>query len=104
MSSLNMQPTSSKKWISLAADVVAIASIVIALSDVVLNKCLPYRIGPEQYTQYLWAERLFPVSFLAAIAASFFCLALRKRLLLIMVCISLASIFVFNGAPVHSGP
>jgi hypothetical protein len=93
------------KAIGIVAIAIGIASIIINVTDLVLLKCLPYRIGPQQYTQYLWAERLMPVSFLTAIAASFFCLALRKRLLLILAALSLFALIVVSvPAGVHSGP
>jgi hypothetical protein len=98
-----MQPTPLKRGISIVALVIGTASIIITISALTLDKTLPYRIGPNQYAQYLWTERLSITSTFVAIAAMIFSAASRQRLLFVLVFLSLASLIMFAGG-VHSGP
>ena len=98
-----MQPSRLKEAFRILAITIGTTSIIINICALVLDKSLPYRIGPAYYTRYLWDDRLVFISLFVAIASLILCIVARRRLLLVLCFLSLVSLFLFAGG-VHSGP
>lgn len=90
------------KGFQTTARVFGVIAIVLATCCFILDKFLPYRIGPTYYTFFLWMEALVVVSLGVVILALLLGVASGQWRSCILAAIGLVMIFSMN--PVHSGP
>ena len=90
------------KGLRIAARVVGIVAFVLSAFTFILDKFLPYRIGPTYYVLYLWVETVVFVSLVVVGLALFLGAASRQWHPCILAAAGLAMLFSMN--PVHSGP
>jgi hypothetical protein len=79
-----------------------IAGVSASLVAVGLDKSLPYRIGLDDYSRYLWVGRLTVASLAAAIMVLLSGLAARRGLPVVLGLVGLIPLLLIGGA--HSGP
>ena len=84
------------------ARVLGVIAIVLAASTFILDKFLPYRIGPSYYALYLWVEML-PVVLLAVLILALF-LGVASRQWFFVILALLGMLFLFSIGGPHSGP
>ena len=97
-----MQRTSARKTLNVTALALGTIGLVAAALALALDKTLPYRIGPDHYTQYQWVWRLVAVSLAVALPALILGLALRHKLAVVLALLSPVFLAFIGG--VHSGP
>jgi hypothetical protein len=98
-----MHSTRSSEIVRIVAIAIGITSILVSVSTLALDKGLSYRIGPDDYTRYLWVDRLSVIAPLVAIASIITSIVARQRLWIVLSFVSLISPFMFLSV-VHSGP
>ena len=81
---------------------VGVVALVVAASAFALDKSLPYRIGPDNYTRYLWAGRLSIAALIACLLAIGLGIASRQRLPIVFGACSILGLLFMPGGP-HSG-
>jgi hypothetical protein len=81
---------------------IGVAAVVAASAAVGLDKTLPYRIGLEDYSKYLWVERLTVASLGLGGLALVSGLGARKVLPVVLGLVGLSPLLLVGG--VHSGP
>jgi hypothetical protein len=79
-----------------------IGAVVASSVAVGLDKTLPYRIGLDDYSKYLWVGRLIAASLGLGVLALVSGLAARKVLPVVLGLIGLSPLLLVGG--VHSGP
>lgn len=85
--------------IGMATGVAAVAASSVAVG---LDKTLPYRIGLDDYSKYLWVGRLTLASIGLAVLALISGLAARKGLAIVLGLVGVGPLLLVGG--VHSGP
>lgn len=94
----------SRNWDAiLGKRLVKIVLLTITISALALDKTLPYRIGPDQYNQYVWAVRFATAAFFVALVTTIFSVVCRQGSLFMLGFLSLVSLMLFMGG-VRSGP
>lgn len=73
-----------------------------AAGALLLDKSLPYRIGPSFYAQYLWVGRLAIVSLAVGVITVVLGIVFRRRLPIVLGLLTPAFLVYIGG--VHSGP
>jgi hypothetical protein len=68
------------KALAITALGVGVVALVVGASAFALEKSLPYRIGPDNYTRYLWAGRFSITALIACLLAMGLGIASRERL------------------------
>jgi hypothetical protein len=86
---------------TIGATGIAVAVVVFAYA---LQTSLPYRIGPNNYGHYLWAERFSIVAYFAPLLAIVLGLASRQRIPMILAVCCIVFMVVLMPASIHSGP
>ena len=82
---------------------IGVAAVVVSSAAVGLDRSLPYRIGLDDYSKYVWVGRLTVASLGLAILALLSGLAARKGWLpLVLGLVGLSPLLLVGG--VHSGP
>ena len=82
--------------------VLCIAAVILGASTFIVDKFLPYRIGPNYYALYLWVETLAPVALAVVILSLFLGVAARQWFFVMLALLGL--FFIFSLGMVHSGP
>lgn len=96
-------PTPFRKALNAVALTLAVIALVAAAAALAFDKSLPYRIGPNYYTQYLWVFRFAEVSLAAAVAALVLGIVARRKLYVGLALMPVVFLVVCIGG-VHSGP
>ena len=97
-----MEQIRVSKGFRATARVFGVIAIVLAASTSILDKCLPYRIGPSYYALYLWIEPLAIVSLVVVVLALFLGVASRQWLPASLAAVGMVVLLTIGG--VHSGP
>src|SRR5947207_4641985 len=97
-----MQRQVSNEKLRALALIFAIGALAVSVAAMALNRSIPYRIGFNDYSRYLWANRLTLVSLILAPTAVVLATALRKKWLVGVAILSIC-LLLFIGF-VHSGP
>ena len=91
----------SKGFRSLARVLGLIAIVLVAITFI-LDKSLPYRIGPANYAQFLWVGRLALASIAVVILALLSGIAARQWFSVALIVFSMFFLLSIGGP--HSGP
>ena len=87
-----------------AALVLTVIAILVCIATGALMQSLPYRIGPDQYSRYLWTGRLAITALVMSLFAVCVGVFARSRLAIILpILSSLVFVLILPGGP-HSGP
>lgn len=97
-----MLHTRIRKALNVTALALGAFAVLAAAFALVLDKSLPYRIGPDQYARYLWVGRLVRVAFAVAVLALVLGLVSRQRLPIGFALLTPVCLFFIGG--IHSGP
>jgi hypothetical protein len=84
------------------ARVLGVVAIALGILNFILDKFLPYRIGPSYYTFYLFTEVLAIASLAVMILALFVGVASGQWRSCVLAVVGMVMLFSMN--PVHSGP
>src|SRR5215468_7862978 len=97
--SCHLQPERVTITVAVATGV---AGVLASIAAVGLDKSLPYRIGLDDYSKYLWVGRLTVASLAVAVVALLSGLAARKGLPVVLGVVGFSPLLLIGG--VHSGP
>jgi hypothetical protein len=87
-----------------AALVLTVMAILVCIAAYALMQSLPYRIGPDQYSRYLWTGPLVITALVMSLFAVCVGALARSRLAIILpILSSLLFVLILPGGP-HSGP
>lgn len=82
--------------------ILAIISLVLVAVTFILDKSLPYRIGPGDFVLFQWVERLAIASFSAVILALLLSVATRQWFSVVLLLVGMLGLLSLGGP--HSGP
>src|SRR3954468_7932214 len=85
------------KRVYAVATAMGVAALVVSSATVCLDKSLPYRIGFDDYSKYLWVERLIVASLAVASLALLSGLATRKGLPVALGLAGLSPLLLLGG-------
>jgi len=99
-----VQRIRNSKALAIAPLAVWVIGTAVAVIAFTLENSLPYRIGPDIYTRYLWAGRLSIAAFLIPLLAIALSIASRQRLPIILGACSIVFLIGLMPGSIHSGP